>query len=277
MPIPFLKMHGLGNDFVVIDGRENGFLPDEAFCLRVADRHRGVGYDQLIVLGRAEKQAADVFMRMYNADGSQAGACGNATRCVARLLFEETGKKNGIIQTVAGLLGVKQSGEGLYEVDFGPPRLDWTEIPLAHARDTLNVPIPGFDVPHACCVSMGNPHAVFFVPDADAIALENVGPCLEGHEIFPQRANIEFAHIIDSANIRMRVFERGTGVTQACGSGACATLVAAVRRNLCARQANIHLDGGVLTVAWREEDAHVILRGPAALSYRGTLADDFFD
>jgi diaminopimelate epimerase len=272
MSIPFLKMHGLGNDFVVIDGRETGFLPDGKFCLAVADRHRGVGYDQLIVLGKPQDPTADFFMHMFNADGSKAGACGNATRCVARLLFEETGQSQGAVQTVAGVLKVWKEDNGLIAVDFGPPRLDWREIPLAQACDTNDVALVGLSVPPASCASMGNPHAVFFVKDAESIKLEEIGPLLERHNMFPDRANIEFAHIIDKTNIRMRVWERGAGITQACGSGSCAALVAAVRRGLSARRATIHLDGGELTVTWREEDEHVILSGPTALSFKGELA-----
>lgn len=277
MSLPFVKMHGLGNDFVIIDGRANGFLPDESFCLRVADRHRGVGYDQLIIMGAPQNSSADLFMHMYNADGSTAGACGNATRCVARLLFEETGKTEGVIQTVSGLLKVWKEDGGLIAVDFGPPRLNWEQIPIAKEMDTLSISVEGLDVPPACCVSMGNPHAVFFVPDVAAIPLAEVGPKLEHHPLFPQRSNIEFAQILDQANIRMRVWERGAGITEACGSGSCATLVAAVRRGLSNRRAVIHLDGGQLTVTWREEDGHVILSGPTALSFRGALEDELLN
>lgn len=274
MSLPFLKMHGLGNDFVIIDGRISGFLPDEAFCLRVADRHRGVGYDQLIVLGPPQSPEADFYMHMYNADGSKAGACGNATRCVARLLFEETGRSAGVVQTMAGLLKVWREEGDLIAVDFGPPRLDWQEIPLAGVNDTNNLVMSGLAVPPACCVNMGNPHAVFFVPDVEAIDLTAIGPLLEHHALFPERANIEFAQVRGPHEIRMRVWERGTGITQACGSGSCATLVAAVRRGLSARSAAIHLDGGRLNVSWREADKHVILSGPTALSYSGVLSDE---
>ncbi len=267
----FIKMHGLGNDFVIIDGRADGFLPDKAFCLRVADRHRGVGYDQLIVLAPPQDPTADLYMHMYNADGSIAGACGNATRCVAHLLFKETRRTSGVIQTIAGLLKVWQETETLIAVDFGPPRLLSQEIPLAEAIDTLSVPMAGHDVPPACCVSMGNPHAVFFVPDVLAIPLATIGPKLEHHPLFPERCNIEFAQVLTPKTLRMRVWERGTGITEACGSGACATLVAAVRRGLSERKAEVLLDGGSLTIEWREADGHVILIGPTALSFQGTL------
>lgn len=267
----FIKMHGLGNDFVIIDGRGDGFLPDSAFCLHVADRHRGVGYDQLIVLAPPQDPAADLYMHMYNADGSIAGACGNATRCVARLLFKETGRASGVIQTLAGLLTVWQENDEMIAVDFGPPRLLPRDIPLAEAIDTLNIPLAGQPVPPACCVSMGNPHAVFFVPDVLAIPLALLGPKLEHHPLFPERCNIEFVQVLGPQTLRMRVWERGTGITEACGSGACAALVAAVRRGLSERKAEILLDGGSLTIEWRETDGHVILIGPTALSFHGTL------
>jgi diaminopimelate epimerase len=211
-------------------------------------------------------------MLMFNADGSTAGACGNATRCVARLLFEQTGKSEGVIETVAGLLHVSRVG-ALYAVDFGPPRLDWTQIPLASTMDTKLVDVGLPALPPACCVSMGNPHAVFFVPDVMAIDLADLGPQIEHHPLFPQRTNVEFAQILGKDRIRMRVWERGTGITEACGSGACATLVAAARCGLAGRQADIILDGGTLNVLWRETDDHVVLTGPAALAYTGTFGD----
>ncbi len=288
----FLKMHGLGNDFVIIDNRADGFIPDEPLRRAIADRHRGVGCDQLIILGPPSAKGADVFMHIYNPDGSEAGACGNATRCVARLLFEESGKPEGIVQTISGLLPVTKTPDGLIAVDFGPPRLKWDEIPLAQPTDTLAVILNhppllsgearraktdegGFNtLPSPCCVSMGNPHAVFFVPDAETVPIEAVGPELETHPMFPQRCNIEFAHIVNRQKIRMRVWERGAGITQACGSGSCATLVAAVRRGLSDRRAVVILDGGELIIEWRESDSHVIMAGPASLAYKGTLSEE---
>ena len=267
----FLKMHGLGNDFVIIDGRNDDFIPDKEFCLRIADRHRGVGCDQLIILNKPKDPSADLFMNMLNCDGSLVRACGNATRCVARLLFEETGKDSGVIQTIVGLLPVWKQGPDLYAADFGPPRLDWKDIPLAHAQDTLYVKIGSMDLPAACCVNVGNPHAVHFVPDVLAVPLSDIGPKLETDPLFPDRCNIEFAQVLDRSHIRMRVWERGTGITQACGSGATATHVAAVRRGLVDRKSTVHLDGGDLMIEWRENDEHVILSGAAALSFKGTF------
>lgn len=274
MSVDFIKMHGLGNDFVIIDGRKNGFLPSKEFCLRVADRHRGVGYDQLIVLSPPKDPAADLYMHIYNCDGSQAQACGNATRCVAALLFKETGKDNGMIQTIADLLHVWRTSDKIISVTFGPPHLNWNELPLARDVDTLNVAVGLSGQPLACCVNVGNPHAVFFVPDANAITLAEIGPKLEHDPLFPERCNIEFAHIIDRSHIRMRVWERGTGITNACGSAANATLVAAVRRGLTDRKAVVHMDGGDLMIEWREADGHIILSGPVAYSFTGTLSEE---
>jgi len=266
-------MHGLGNDFVIIDCRADGLMPNDRMRRAIADRHRGVGCDQLILLMPPQDKKADVFMRIYNPDGSEAGACGNAARCVARILFEETGRMEGIIHTMAGLLKVSAGMGGMISVDFGPPRLGWRDIPLAREADTLSVPVSADGLENPCCVSMGNPHAVFFVPEAEAVPLDSIGPQLERHSMFPRRCNIEVAHIIDKERIRMRVWERGAGITQACGSGACATLVAAVRRGLSARRAVIVLDGGELTVEWREKDGHILMTGPATLAFRGKIEE----
>jgi diaminopimelate epimerase len=274
MSIDFVKMHGLGNDFVIIDGRKNGFIPSKEFCIRLADRHRGVGYDQLIVLHKPKTAGTDLFMHIYNGDGSKAGACGNATRCVASLLLQETGKNEGVIETVTEPLKVWLEDQGQIKVAFGKPRLDWQDIPLAEARDTLNVVFDKQGALSACCVNVGNPHAVFFVPDVAAVPMEQVGPLLEHDPLFPERCNIEFAQILDASHIRMRVWERGTGITQACGSAALATLVAAVRRGLCDRKALVRMDGGDLMIEWREEDGHILMSGPASSSFRGTLSEE---
>ncbi|MGB9151975.1 MAG: diaminopimelate epimerase [Alphaproteobacteria bacterium] len=273
-PLPFLKMHGLGNDFVVIDGRENGFSPSEQFLRAVANRRRGIGCDQIIILRKPDSPQADVYMGIYNPDGGQVGACGNATRCIARLMFAELGRTKCVVQTISGLLPAWEESSGLIAVDFGEPRLAWNEIPLAREADTLHVPVASGGLFDPCCVSMGNPHAVFFVADADAVALGEVGPHLEHDPVFPERCNIEIANVIAQDRIRMRVWERGAGITEACGSGACATLVAAVRRGLTARRATIVLDGGELVVEWRD-DNHVVMIGEASFSYSGTLAEGF--
>ena len=267
--VAFVKMHGLGNDFVIIDGRENGFSPNFRMRIAIADRHRGIGCDVLVVL-EAPTAAADVLMRIYNPDGSATGACGNVTRCVAQLLFRTTGRTRCVIQTEAGLLESWAAGDGRVAVDMGVPRVAWQEIPLSGPMDTLAVALSMDELPAPCCVGMGNPHAVFFVDDVAAVALAAVGPRLENHALFPERCNIEFVQILHRSHFRMRVWERGAGITQACGSGACATVVAAARRGLGERSAVVTLDGGDLYIEWRS-DNHVVMSGPTALVFSGEL------
>jgi diaminopimelate epimerase len=272
--LPFLKMHGLGNDFIVFDGRAHGFEPDEKFLRAIGDRRRGIGCDQIIVLLKPKNKNADVYMAIYNSDGSKARACGNATRCIGKLLFEELGRKNCVVETVVGLLKTWEESPGLIAVDFGEPHVAWNEIPLAREVDTLHVPVTSGGLFAPCCVNIGNPHAVFFVPDVKTIALKDVGPVLEHDPMFPELCNIEIAQVLAPDRIRMRVWERGAGITDACGTGACATLVAAVRRGLGARRATIVLDGGELVIEWRN-DNHILIIGPASLSFNGTIAEDF--
>lgn len=266
----FLKMHGLGNDFVVLDARSSGLVLTEAAARAIADRNRGVGCDQLIVIEPARSGLSDAWMTIYNPDGSQSGACGNATRCVAWLLMQESGRDKVVIETKAGLLDAEVRGDRLVAVDMGPARLDWREIPLAEAVDTLHLGISAGPLADPVAVSMGNPHAVFFVDDVAAIDLAALGPQLEHHGIFPERANIEVVQVLGPEKLRMRVWERGAGITQACGTGACATLVAAARRGLTARKADVVLDGGVLTIEWLPDD-HVLMTGPVALAFAGRL------
>lgn len=275
-PLPFLKMHGLGNDFVIIDTRKSAFVPTERFLRALADRRRGIGCDQVIILKKPNSPKADIHMGIYNLDGSQARACGNATRCVGSLMFEELGRKECVVETIAGLLPVWREDERLISVDFGKPLLKWDEIPLSHVFDTLHVSLSSQELGEACCVNMGNPHAVFFVKDVEKIDLAAVGPGLESDPLFPQRCNIEIAQILAPDRIRMRVWERGSGITEACGSGACATAVAAVRRGLTERRMTVVLDGGELMIEWRDDD-HVIMTGIASLSYQGVLAERFED
>ena len=263
-------MHGLGNDFVVFDARNHALALTTAEIAAVARRHTGIGCDQLIVIGPARGPSSDAFMTIFNADGSEVSACGNATRCVARLLLDESDLRSVVIETRAGLLDAERRDGGLVAVDMGPARLDWRDIPLADPVDTLHLGIESGPLSDPAGVSMGNPHAVFFVPDVAAIDLAALGPGLEHHPLFPERANIEIAQILDPATIRMRVWERGTGITQACGTGACATLVAAARRGLTGRRATLVLDGGTLDIEWLR-DGHVLMTGPAALSYRGRI------
>lgn len=271
--VPFLKMHGLGNDFVVLDARARPFVLTPEAIAAIGDRRTGVGFDQMAVIEPARRgDGADCALALYNADGSATGACGNATRCVASLLFaEEPDRETIVIRTAAGLLTANRAPDGMFRVDMGPARLDWRDIPLAEAMDTLHLPvsIDGLDAPVG--IGMGNPHAVFFVPDIDAIDVETIGAEVEHLPLFPEKTNVEFAQILSPDRIRMRVWERGTGVTPACGSGACATLAASARRGLTGRKAEIVLDGGPLTIEWRESDGHVLMTGPVALSFSGCL------
>jgi len=266
----FIKMHGLGNDFVVIDARTEPLVLSDAQASAVADRKTGVGCDQFIVIEPPKNGRADAAMRIRNADGGEVEACGNATRCVAQLLMKEQGKNRIAIDTVAGLLLAEDAGNGRVAVDFGPARLEWRDIPLARAMDTLHLDLTLGPLGDPVAVNVGNPHAVFFVPDAEAIDLKTLGPQLERHALFPERCNIEAATVLSPTRIRMRVWERGVGITRACGTGACATLVAAARRGLAERKADVILDGGTLEIEWTA-DNHVRMTGPVATSFSGVL------
>lgn len=266
----FVKMHGLGNDFVVLDIRRSGLILTADAVRAIADRRRGVGCDQLIVVEPPRGDNSTVWMTIYNPDGSESGACGNATRCVAWLLMGETGAERVVIETRAGLLKAETRGDKMVAVDMGPARLDWRDIPLAEARDTLHLGIGLGPLSDPVGVSMGNPHAVFFVPDVADVNLSSVGSGLEHHPLFPERANIEIVQVLGPEKLRMRVWERGAGITQACGTGACASLVAAARRGLTTRKAEVVLDGGSLFIEWLADD-HVLMTGPVALAFRGTL------
>ncbi len=266
MPTAFVKMHGAGNDFAVLDGRLHPLRFSAARLCALADRRTGIGWDQLIVL-EAAAPPANVLMHIFNPDGSTAGACGNATRCVASLLFDETGRETVSIETSAGLLRATRSASGGIEVDMGPPGLAWQDIPLASEADTLHLPLPG----DPAAASMGNPHATLFLTDLGAVDPAVLGPALEHHPIFPDRANIGFAVVEAPDRIRLRVWERGAGLTRACGSGACAALVGAHRRGLAGRRATLVLDGGALEIHWREADGHVLMTGPAAVAFHGSV------
>ena len=271
--VPFFKMHGLGNDFVVLDFRRGAVPFGAAAARRLADRRTGIGCDQVILLEPPRHAAAQVFMRIRNADGGEAEACGNATRCVAGLIYRETRVPQMRIETAAGLLEAKTLADGSFAVDMGTARTAWHEIPLVRAMDTDRVDLSAGALREAVCNNIGNPHATFFVENLEAVDLAAVGPALEHHPIFPERANIGVAEIRDGGSIRLSVWERGAGITPACGSGACAALVAAHRRGLAERRAAVELDGGTLDIAWRE-DGHVIMTGPATLSFEGTFDSD---
>jgi diaminopimelate epimerase len=268
--IAFIKMHGLGNDFVVLDARKTALSIGAAEARAIADRHRGVGFDQLLILEPPRAGGADLFMRILNPDGSEAQACGNGTRCVAWLAMRETQRNRLVVETVAGLLPAEARGDGTVSVDMGPARFDWREIPLARACDTLHVPLELGPLRDPVATNMGNPHATFFVPDAEAIDLAALGPRLEYDPIFPERANIGVADLLGENKLRFRVWERGTGITIACGSGACAAAVAAARRGLTGRKVTVIADGGPLEIEWRG-DGHVLMAGPVAMSFSGTL------
>jgi len=270
MGIRFTKMHGLGNDFVVIDERASAPGIGEAEARAIGDRRAGVGFDQLLVLERPLDAGADVFMRIRNPDGSEAEACGNGTRCVASLIMDELGRDQVVVQTIVGLLETRRDTSGLVTVNMGPANLDWQQIPLASETDTLHVDIAAGPLSDPACVNMGNPHAVFFVGSVDDINLTEIGPELEHHAEFPERANIEIVHLIGPDHLRMRVWERSAGITRACGSGACAVAVAAHRRDLTGRKVTVDLDGGPLGIEWRE-DNQVLMTGPVAVSYTGHL------
>ena len=267
---PFLKMHGLGNDFAVFDARKQALALDAGLARAIADRRRGVGCDQIIVIERAAD--ADAFMRIRNADGAEVETCGNAARCVARLVMEETDRDTVRLATLAGPLICTDAGGGFVTVDMGSPGFAWDQVPLAAPADTnrFTLDIDGKNVT-AAAVSMGNPHCVLFVDDAEAEPVAVLGPRIETDPMFPRRTNVEFVSVRDRGHLRMRIWERGAGITQACGSGACAVTAAAHRRGMVDRKAEVELDGGVLAIELRESDGHVLMTGPAALTYRGEI------
>ena len=267
----FLKMHGLGNDFVVFDARDGSLNLTPAQARAVADRHFGIGCDTVVLI-RPGGARADASVLFTNADGSESESCFNATRCVARLLLDERGLARVTLSTKGGMLVCSDAGKGLVTVDMGPPRLDWQQVPLASEVDTANfvLDIGGTSLP-VSAVSIGNPHCVLFVPDAESAPLTTLGPKIETLAFFPQRTNVEFAQVLDQGRIRMRVWERGVGVTLACGTGACATAVSAIRRGLTGRKVELLLDGGSLSIEWREADGHVLMTGPSATVFRGRV------
>jgi len=267
---PFIKMHGLGNDFVVIDARAEPFPLGPDTARAITDRRSGVGCDQLIVMEPPRDEQADVFMRIRNADGGEVEACGNGTRCVAALIMAEGDGAHCTVETLAGLLKADAAGAGRVAVDMGAARLDWREIPLAREMETLHLDLSQGSLSDPVAVNIGNPHAVFFVEDAVAVALETLGPRLEHDPLFPERANIGAAQLTGTDRLRLRVWERGVGVTRACGTGACAAAVAAHRRGLTGRRVEVVLDGGPLSIDWRD-DGHVIMTGPVATAFTGTL------
>ncbi|TMV10846.1 diaminopimelate epimerase [Arenibacterium halophilum] len=264
--LPFMKMHGLGNDFVVLDWRAQASEASGALVAAIADRHFGVGFDQLAVMSARD---GGTHLTFYNSDGSQSAACGNATRCIARFLMDESGASDLALTTDRGTLLARDAGNGLTSVNMGQPQLDWAEIPLAEAMETLELPIEGGPV----ATGMGNPHCTFFVEDAEAVPLDSFGPRYEHHPLYPERTNVQVAQVIGDNAIRMRVWERGAGITWASGSSSCAVAVAAARRGLTGRQVEIHADGGRLLIDWREDG--VWMTGPTMHVFSGTLTPQF--
>jgi diaminopimelate epimerase len=265
--LAFLKMHGLGNDFVVIDSRGREAVVTPVLARALGDRNRGVGFDQLAEIRDAD--GADFTLDFWNSDGSRAGACGNATRCVSDLVMRQTGQDGVSLLTARGGLSALRRADGLVSVNMGAPQLDWADIPLAHAVDPLHLPLPGDPVG----VGMGNPHCVFFVADAEAIALAEEGARFESDPLFPQKTNVEFVSVIGPDHLRMRVWERGAGITLACGSGACAVGVAAHLRGLTGRKLRLDVDGGQLEIEWRDDG--VWMTGPVAHVFDGMVSPEF--
>jgi len=262
-----MKMHGLGNDFVVIDGRDHLVAMTPSLAAALADRHRGVGFDQLAVIGEAAD--ADLALTFFNADGSLSAACGNATRCIARHEMDRLGRDSLTVRTERGLLQAVDAGRGMTSVNMGLPQFEWQDIPLSRAMDTLELPIHG--APTA--TGMGNPHCTFFTDDAEAVDLARRGPEIEHLPLFPARTNVQFAHLLGPDHLRMRVWERGTGITLASGSSSCAVAVAAARRGLTGRSVTIELDGGTIHVDWRADG--VWMTGPTAHVFDGVLTPGF--
>jgi diaminopimelate epimerase len=267
----FLKMHGLGNDFVVFDARRERLALDAASAKALADRRLGVGCDQVIVVGEGAN-GFDAAMRIYNADGGEVESCGNAARCVARLLMEEKDCDRIALHTPGGPLLCEDAGGGRVTIDIGAPRFGWDEIPLARPENTNDFVIAlGHETYRAAAVNVGNPHCVLFEGNADTAPVSSLGPRIETHSLFPERVNVEFVTVKDRGHLRMRVWERGAGITRACGTGACAAVAAAHRRGLVSRKVDVALDGGTLSIELRESDGHILMTGPATLSFRGEI------
>ncbi len=266
--VEFIKMHGLGNDFVILDARVQPIENKVELAIRLNHRQFGIGCDQLVFL-LPPQNGGDILMRMFNADGSEPESCGNASRCVADIIMRETGKEYIDLETISGIRGCWRAENDQVSVDMGEPRLEWQDIPLAKNYDTLSLPLAENPV----AVNMGNPHCVFFVDDVSGLDIAALGKPIEHHPLFPEHTNVEFVQIINRTHVRMRVWERGSGITLACGSGACATAVAAIRRGLVARRVTVSMDGGDLTLEWREADNHVYMTGPVAFVFSGVLED----
>ncbi len=264
--LPFMKMHGLGNDFVVLDARAHAIAMTEPLAIALGDRNRGVGFDQLAVI---TQNTGGVHLTFYNADGSTSAACGNATRCIARHLMDEAQVSELVLTTERGALAARDAGNGMTSVNMGQPKLEWQDIPLAEPADTLSLPIEGAPV----ATGMGNPHCTFFVDNVEALPLEDIGAKFEHHPLFPERTNVQLAQITAPDRVRVRVWERGVGTTLASGSSSCAVSVAAARRGLTGRSVVVDLDGGPLQIDWRDDG--VWMTGPSTHVFTGTLTASF--
>jgi diaminopimelate epimerase len=269
MKKPFIKMHGLGNDFVVLDSTKNQYNINKASIQLISNRRFGVGCDQVIEMRHSNKE--DIYIKIYNADGTEAEACGNAARCIAGLLFASSPKKEVSIETVAGVLKAESDENGLIKVDMGKPKFFWKDIPLSMNINKIN--FEELTLKNGLAINIGNPHIVFFVKDLDAVNINKIGPLIENNSLFPEKVNVEICQLKNRKKIKVLVWERGTGNTLACGSGACAALVAAYKNSLSEPQAEIVLDGGSLNITWNiGSDEHVIMSGPIAVSFLGDLS-----
>lgn len=269
-PETFIKMHGLGNDFAIFDMREQENLDISKDILqKIANRKIGIGCDQIIFITDSTDKNADIGMDIYNADGGKVEACGNATRCVASLIMDELSKQTVTIKT-GTVLTCQKADHDMIAVDMGKIKIDWADIPLKEAQETLNVPINIGPLKNGCAVNVGNPHIVFFLDDVENIDLEKYGPLVEQHDLFPEKTNVEIIQILSPEKIRTRVWERGVGITDACGTGACATLVAAYRHKLSTKKATIILDGGPLDIELLDNN-HILMTGPVEKSFIGKL------
>ena len=268
---PFLKMHGTGNDFVVLDARKRDLNLSKEEVIRLSHRHFGIGCDQLVVLGTSKK--ADTFMTIYNADGSEIATCGNATRCVADFIMNESKKKEALIETKAGIRSGWRAEDGNVTVNMGAPKWDWKDLPLSESRNTLHLGLEEGLLADPVAVSMGNPHMIFFVRDLGHIKMDQWGPKLEHHPLFPERVNVSAVQLLNDHEMKMVVWERGAGLTMACGSAACAVVVAGVRRGLCERKMTVQLPGGALNIEWKPSDeGEVLMSGAVAYVFEGEIA-----
>jgi diaminopimelate epimerase len=276
--IRFRKMNGLGNDFVVLDARTHVLALSPDAIRAIADRKDGIGCDQVVALEPSRK--ADLFMRIWNADGGEVGACGNAARCVAALIADERGTNQVSIETGSGVIGASVNADRSVTIDMGAPRFAWNEIPLAKPfDDTRMIPIGPLEDPalrSPSVVNVGNPHCLFFVDNIESHDLARIGPKLEHDKLFPERANISLVQILNRSHLKLRTWERGAGLTRACGTAACAAGVAAARRELSGRKVTASLPGGDLVIEWREGDGHILMTGPYALDYEDTLPAELF-